>query len=214
MIWNKTKIYDIYSGARATNKTGTGTSYGINLNYSKTICRNLFAKVGIGYFKQKFGIHRGFDFKETNTVTGLFYTTKFYSYHSLNYFGAIGYNKILSKNTGKILPKNSGFRFLAVYNFFDTYKQGFKHDFDNVFLGNVNPQIRKDNYSFGSSIVLKAGVNRSLYKNWGVGLDLLIPVYNRWRKDKIFRENMNEFYGSDFSIGSSVSFIYHFPQRK
>lgn len=208
-IWNKTTIYDTYSGARASNKTGTAISNGINLNYSKTIYKNFYAKIGFGYFKQKFGIHRGFDFEQPVVSAKVFYTTKYYSYYLIHYFGGIGYNKVISKNRGKILPKNSGFRFLVIYNFFNTYKQDFKHDFDRNLLGNPNPQIRKDNYSFGSSIGLQAGINRPVYKNFGIGLDILLPVYNNWRKDKIFKENMSEFHGSDFSIGTSINLIYN-----
>lgn len=213
-IYNKTTVYDIYSGARARNETGTAISNGVNLNFSRTVYKNFYAKIGIGYFKQKFGIHRGFDFKETVISTRLFYNTKYYFYHTLNYFGGIGYSTSLLKDHGKILPKSSGFRFLAVYNIFDTYKQEFKHDFTGNFLGNPNPQIRKDNYSLGSSIVLQAGVNRPLHKNFGIGLDVLVPVYNRWRKDKIFKEDMEEFHGSDLSIGTSVSLIYRIKTKK
>lgn len=210
-IYNKTTIYDIYSGARARNKTGTAISNGVNLNYSRTIYKNFYAKIGFGYFKQKFGIHRGFDFKESGTA--LFYTTKYYAYHTFNYFGGIGYSKSLSKDHGKILPKSSGFRFLAVYNFFNTYKQEFKHTYNSV-GGSINPKIRKDNYSFGRSLTLQAGVNRPLYKDLRIGLDILFPAYNRWRKDKIFKENMNEFHGSDFSIGTSVNLIYQIKTKK
>ncbi|MEQ1798608.1 MAG: hypothetical protein ABL872_11700 [Lacibacter sp.] len=210
LIYNKTTVYDSYSGARAADKSGTAISNGINLTYSKTIYKNLYGKIGIGYFKQKFGIHRGFDFEQTVATTNLFYSTKYYSYHSFNYFGGVGYNKILSKNKSKILPQNSALRLLAVYNFFNTYKQEFKHDFDNDNLfGNINPQIRKESYSLGNSIILQAGILRPIFKNFGIGLDLLVPVYNKWRKDKIFRENTDEFHGSDFSVGTSINLIYN-----
>jgi hypothetical protein len=213
-IWNNTTVYDAYSGARATNKSGTSVSSGINLNYSKTLYKNFYAKIGIGYFKQKFGIHRGFDFEQPNVVTGLFYTTKYYAYRSLNYWGGIGYNKLFMRNHGKILPKNSGFRVLVVYNFYATYKQEFKHDFDGNLFGNPNPQIRKENYSLGNSLGLQAGFNRPLFKKVGIGIDLLLPIYNKWRKDRIFRENINEFYGSNFSIGTSLNLIYNFKNKK
>jgi hypothetical protein len=212
-IYNKTTIYDIYSGARARNETGTAISNGVNLNYSRTVYKNFYAKIGFGYFKQKFGVHRGFDYEETVTITRLFYSTEYYSYHTLNYFGGIGYNKILSKSKSKILPKNSGFRLLAAYNFFNTYKQEFKHSFNSL-EGNINPQIRKDNYSFGSSIVLQAGVHRPLYKGFGIGLDILFPIYNRWRKDQIFREDMEEYHGSDLSIGTSIHLTYNIKTKK
>jgi hypothetical protein len=205
VIWNKTTIYNSYSGARAKDITGNAISNGINLNYSRTIYKNLFAKIGAGYFKQKFGMQRGFDYEETHTISGLYYSTEYYSYSTLTYFGGVGYNTIIGEKYN--------LRFLAAYNFFNTYKQEFKHDFNGL-PGNINPQIRKDSYAFGSSIVLQPGISRPLYKNFRIGIDILLPVYNKWRKDKIFREDMNEFYGSDFSIGGSINFIYHFVPKK
>lgn len=213
LVWNKTTVFDIYSGARAANKTGNAVSTGININYSRTIYKNLFVKIGAGYLKQKFGIKRGFDFEETRFVTRLFYTTKYYAYDCLNYFGGIGYNKSFSKINSKILPNNSEIRLIAIYNFFNTYKQEFKHDFNNDLFGNLNPQIRIENYYLGNSLVLEAGIYRPIGKQFKVGLDILFPVYNKWRKDKIFKEDMNEFYGSGFSMGSSINFIYHINKK-
>ena len=199
-IWNKTTIFNSYSGARAKNITGEAISNGINLNYSRTIYKSFFAKVGVGYFKQKFGIQRPFDFEETGGITtNLLYHTKYYAYHNIHYSVGIGYCKPLNK-------KYSG-NFLAVYNFFNTYKQEFDNGgYTSVFYG--NPQVRKEKYAFGNSVVLQAGLSRHLYKRFGIGLDVLLPIFNKWRKDAIFREDTNEFYGSNLSIGTSLNFIY------
>lgn len=213
-IYNKVTVFDIYSGARARNRTGTVIGNGANLSYARTIYKNFYAKVGFGYFDQTFGIHRGFNFKETVTQTKLFYTTKHYSYYSLNYSGGIGYNALISKGKSKILPKNSAFRFLLAYNRFNTYKQVFEHDYGGNLFGNPNPQIRKDVYLLGSSVVLQTGLNVPVYKGFGIGIDLVAPVYNRWRKDEIFKDDMSEFHGADFSIGSSISINYNFKTNK
>lgn len=208
-LWNNTTIYDTYSGARASNKTGNAWSYGTNANYSFGLTKKLFVAVGLGYFNQRFGVNRGFDFYEPNNVTGLFYTTKKYSYKSFNYFGGIGYRVKIKKIKGKIIPVNSEVRFSAIANFYNTFQQEFQHDFGANFLGNPNPQTRNNSYQYGTTIQLKAGVVRPIYKKFKIGIDLVMPVYNKLRKDEIFKENPQEYHGVNFSIGASVNLIYN-----
>ncbi|MCZ2140391.1 MAG: hypothetical protein LC096_03275 [Bacteroidia bacterium] len=207
-IWNSTTIYDTYNGARAKDKSGKAWSNGTNLNYSFGLSKKLFANIGFGYFNQRFGIHRGFDFYEPNVVTGLFYTTKTYSYKSFNYFGGVGYRiKVKSKNEN-ILSVNSEIRFSAIANFFYTFQQEFQHDFGENFLENPNPQIRKRSYQYGTSVHLKGGISRPIYRKIKIGVELTVPVYNRLRKDEIFRENTSEYHGINFAIGTSINLIY------
>lgn len=207
-IWNKTTIYDTYSGARARNKTGKAWSYGTNVNYSFGLNKKLYANAGIGYFNQRFGIHRGFDFYEPNVVTGLFYTTKNYSYKSFTYFGGIGYRIQLVGMKTKVLPENTEVRFLALFNIYNTFQQEFDNGgYHDPYYG--NPQKRRNSYYYGTSLFLKGGLVRPIYKNFKIGVDLAVPVYNRWRKDEIFRENTSDFHGTDFSIGTSINLIYN-----
>jgi hypothetical protein len=208
-LWNNTTIYDTYSGARASNETGSAWSSGTNVNYSLCLTKKLFATIGLGYLNQRFGVNRGFDFYEPNVTTGLFYTTKNYSYKSFNYFGGIGYQVKIKKAKGKILSVNSEVRFSAIANFYNTFQQEFQHDFGENFLGNPNPQIRKKSYQYGTAIQLKAGVVRPVYKKFKVGIDLVMPVYNKLRKDEIFKENPDEYHGVNFSIGTAINLIYN-----
>jgi len=206
-LWNNTTIFDIYSGARASNKTGSAWSYGTNAKYSLGLTKELFATIGVGYFNQRFALRRGFDFYEPNVVTRLFYTTKNYSYRSFNYFGGLGYQVNLKKALGNILPVNSEFRFSAIVNFYNSFQQEFDNGgYHDPFYG--NPQTRNDNYQYGTSIQLKAGVVRPIYKKFIIGLDVVVPGYNRLRKDLIFKENPDEYHGVNFSIGSSINLIY------
>lgn len=69
--------------------------------------------------------------------------------------------------------------------------------------------VRKTNYHFGSSITVKGGLLCPLSKKIKAGVDLVLPVYNRWRKDFIFKENPDDYYGADFSIGMSLNLIYN-----
>ncbi len=178
------------------------------MNYSFGLTRNVFAIVGLGYFNQRFGIKRGFDFYEPNSTTGLFYTTNRYSYSCVNYFGGLGFRTQLEKKRGKIIKTNSDLRFSAIVNIYNTYQQEFKHDFGANFLGNPNPQIRKNSYQYGTSIQLMAGILRPVYKNFKIGIDIAVPAYNRLKKDEIFREDPQKLHGVNISIGTSINLIY------
>ncbi len=207
-LWNKTTIYDVYSGARAADKSGNALSYGTNASYSFGLGKKLFATLSLGYFNQRFGIKRGFDFYEPNVVTGLFYTTKSYSYKSLNYFGGIGYQVKIKRVNRKILPVNSEVRFYAIVNFYNSFQQEFQHDFEWNLFENPNPQIRQRSYHYGTSFYLKGGIVRPVYEKLKIGIDMVVPVYNRLRKDEIFRESTSEYHGINLSIGTSINLIY------
>lgn len=197
-IWNTTTIYDSYSGTRSSSKTGNAWSYGTNANYSVSLTQKLFVTVGLGYFNQRFGVNRGFDFYEPNVVTGLFYTTKKYSYKSFTYFGGFGYQVKIKKENGKIIPLNSELRFSAIANFYNSFQQEFQHDFGANFLGNPNPQTRKNSYQYGTTIQLKAGIVRPVYQKFKIGLDLVLPVYNRLCKDEILKKALRNIMGLIF----------------
>lgn len=201
-VWNKTTILNSYSGARAKDITGNALSSGININYSRSIFKDFYTKIGIGYFKQKFGVQRPFDLKQTVVTASILYSTKYYLYKNLHYFFGLGYEKALRHDYN--------LHFCLTYNRFDTYNQEYKHNFSDDYLGNINPQIEKQNYHFGQSLISQFGVSKKMYKNYKIGLDLLVPLKNKWRKDEIFREDSNEFYGSGFSIGGSINLIYSF----
>lgn len=190
VVWNTTEIYNSYSGARAKNISGCAMSYGANLTYSKNIYKSFFATIGIGYFMQKFGIKRPFDYNDP--ATNLLYWTDNYYYQCLQYIGGIGYNHTLNKNyqlTGTL-----------TYNQFNTFRQVFKPDW-----GSPDAQVENKKYSFGKSIIISGGVNRTLTKRLSIGINILFPVYNQWRKDIIFRENANEFHDSKIVIGAAIT---------
>ncbi len=204
---NNTTIYDVFSGARASNKSGKKWSHGTNINYSFSLSKKWFSTIGLGYFKQSFGVKRGFDFYEPNIVTRLFYTTKEYSYKTLHYFGGFGYSINLKKNIGKIFPLQTEIRLATIANFYNSTEQVFDNGgYHDPYYG--NPQIRKSSYFYGSSIQVKGGILRPLSKKIKIGVDLIIPVYNKFRKDKIFKENVNEYHRVKFSIGSAINLIY------
>ncbi len=207
-LWNKTTIFNVYSGARAKNITGEAFSSGFNLNYSRTIYKNFFARVGVGLFNQRFEIVRPFDFDQTGgALTKILFSTKYYSYSTLNYSGGIGYNWDLKKYK---------LRLIGLYNLFTTYKQEFRSDASDIFTstyGHTNPQIRKDKYTFGHSVFMQLAIKRNLGKNFGIELSAVLPLYTKWKKDEIFKEDTNAFYSPDASLGGAFSFIYQFNSK-
>ena len=48
--------------------SGKVISYGININHCRTIYKNIFGIIGIGYFKQVFGIPRPFEFDDPTNL--------------------------------------------------------------------------------------------------------------------------------------------------
>ncbi|MBL7727555.1 MAG: hypothetical protein JNM68_07720 [Dinghuibacter sp.] len=208
-IWNKTTVNDVYGGARASDKTGNAWSNGSSIHFSFGLNQKLYASLGVGLFNQQFGIQRGFDFYEPNNVTGLFYSTKKYGYKSVHYSGSIGYRKKAGARLAKSFLKKTEARLSATYNLYQTYRQEFTHDFGSNFLGNPNPQIRKANYRYGTSVALNAGLVNPVFKSLSMGVQLVVPVYNRWKKDAIFRDAANEYHGADFSSGACIQLIYN-----
>ena len=199
IIWNTTEIYNIYSGARADYISGSAVSYGININYLQKIFKSIYVTGGIGYYNQRFGIKRPFDFNG-DTITNLGYYTEHYAYSSINWFVGIGYRHWLNATyslSGSI-----------ALNSYHTFSQKYT---PNAFSGYEYKkyQVEKRNYSLGKSLNLNAGVNRKISQKLLAGVELVIPVYTNWKKDRIFRENENEFYNSNFSMGTNICIKYN-----
>jgi len=199
VVWNSTKIYNSYSGARGKDISGTAFSNGINVTYERMINTNLFAVIGIGKYKQKFGIQRPFDYDDPST--NLLYWTDRYYYECIQYTGGIGYKYEISEKYN--------LKGLLTYSRFDTYRQEFIPQYTSIEAGGKS-QVETKKYSFGKSVILTGKVSRSLTKNIGIGVDLLLPFYNRWRKDLIFREDTDQFYGSKLNVGFGITASYKF----
>lgn len=180
--------------------SGTAISYGATITYSKNIYKGFFATVGIGYFKQNFGIRRPFDFNG-DTITNFGYYTKKYSYENINWIIGLGYDHELNKN----YSLHGGLFFNTLYSIRQKY---IPSKLTNYTFKKY--QVETNSFFFGQVLNLNVGANKKLSPNLSVGADLVLPVHTKWRKDKIFREPENKFYRSKFSIGTSISFKYNF----
>lgn len=197
-IWNNTEVFNVYSGARARYISGKAISYGLNANYTQFLFRGLFVTGGVGYFNQNFGVERPFDFNGDYTALG--YHTKRYTYSSIHLLVGAGYQFLLNKHY--LLA--AGLTFNQLFSYRQKYVPAF-------FSGDQFKkfQIEKSFSSFGQFIYLSIGTSRKINQRFSAGADLVFPVYTKWRKDRIFREDEAEFYRSKFGFGMNFSLKYN-----
>ena len=199
IIWNNSEAtYYILGSPKHPN--GNAISYGLNVNYSRTIYKKLFALAGIGYFKQKFGIKRPFEYTAPDGTKPAVYT-EYYAYYNIYLLLGVGYQKILTKNlsiNGKVLCN--------VYN-------SFKQKYSQKYFPNSN-EINKKSLSIGSMISFDLGMERFINNKISIGTGIVLPLYTKWNKDAIFfrngySSNEQQIARNKFSIGIAFSCYYH-----
>lgn len=203
VIWNNTRIFNVYSGTGAEYISGSAISYGVNFNYSRSLYKNFFLTGGVGYHIQNFGVRRPFDF-DGDTITKLQYNTKRYAYSNLYWFLGAGYFRQLNNNYNLIgsITYNRFYSFRQ--EFIPTGFSGFQHK---------ETQVEKRYFFFGASVNLNAGLERHFTSRLSLRTDLALPVYTKRRKHKVFRENENEFNHSRYNVGINISLLYHLNQN-
>lgn len=176
-----------YSGRVSTDYLKmTGVSYGISLSYKLPIKRKLFIKAGLGYFKYKFD-----KLDNTNTLTGeshvrpidfisplfILYSTDKYLYNNLMLRTGLGKAFDLNKKLSIV----ASFDLTAYYTFSQYYHLAF-----NPWDGNLDFN-RKNKMLFGFSGSLSISILKQ-YKGFQIGPSLVVPIYDSWKKDTVFRE--------------------------
>ncbi len=200
VIWNSSEA-TYYALGSPKHPKGKAISYGLNINYCFPLYKDFYGKLGVGYYKQKFGISRPFNYTPPDGTKPVVYTTH-YDYDNFQFLIGIGYRKEFVKDwffNGEIL-----------YNIFNSYRQKY---FQNYFPNNT--EINKKSLSIGNAINFEGGIEKNVSNKISLGANLIIPVYTHWNSDKIFT---NSYYSTDelviarnkYSIGVSVSFYYHF----
>lgn len=197
VIWNNSEAEYYRLGSRKES-TGKGISYGININYSKSIYKSVYVVFGVGYFKQTFGISRPFDY-DTQLAFG--FSTKSYHYNSIELFGGVGYDFFITKNVWA--------HALVGYSQYYSYRQKYVNN------STVSDQINYDRITVGKMINFNPGVEKKINKKNSLSLNIIIPFGIHWYNDKIFN---NLGYSNDeqkiarnkFSVGTSISYNYIF----
>lgn len=67
----------------------------------------------------------------------------------------------------------------------------------------------------GSTIITSIAIEKAISRKFSIGLDVLLPVWTHWNNDGVFikydySNNTQQIAQNKFSIGSSVSYNYHF----
>ena len=209
---NVVEIKDNWTPPTAINYkeylSGKSLGYGINLNYSfrPTFIikdKRFLLNVGVGYFQQRFDINRPFDY---NSLVQIIYYTDYYVYHCLNLSAGLTYN----------LP--IGEKYLLTGNLFYNQQNSFRQDYTPTYSRPNRgfegfTQTNTNQIDFGKMLNLSFGINSNIGNKFSVGLNVLIPIYTRWRNDKIFKDDPSTFSSPKFSIGSSISLTYYFKTK-
>jgi hypothetical protein len=178
---------------------GSAIGYGANVNYLfrpglLLKNKNFRITVGAGYFNQKFNIIRPFNYSSQIYIG--FYTED-YSYHCLQGAAGLAYSYPLGKRY-----------FLSsqlTYNWLHSFKQKYsptREDFPT--------QVNKAQISFGNMLLLSVEGQRMIGKNLSMGLNIVAPLYTKWRNDNIFDDDPSTFFHPKFSLGASLNVVYHF----
>lgn len=198
IIWNNSET--IQSSLGSNNyQSGKAFSYGININHSRTIYKNVYGVIGLGYFKQVFGIKRPFDF---NSPTDLLFSTESYFYDNAHLYGGIGYKLTV----GKAFVINGQ----MTYNHYFSYSQ--KYIVNKEYQ---TWQINKKTTSIGYMINMNAGIEKNINRAISIGLDVTLPILTHWNNDEMFFKNnyydhAQQIGRNKFSIGTIISCNYHF----
>jgi hypothetical protein len=212
VIYNNVEVKDNWTPPTAVNYkeylSGSSLGYGVNLNYSfrPTFIlkdKHFLLNVGVGYFNQRFNISRPFDY---NSFLQIIYYTDYYVYHSLNLSVGLTYNLPLGK------------KYFLDGNLFYYQQNSFRQDYtptssppNRGFDGFT--QTNNNQIDFGKMINLSVGVNRNLGSRFSIGLKIIIPVFVRWRSDKIFKDDPSTFYTPKFNLGTSVGLTYYLKNK-
>lgn len=200
---NSNGVY--YSLGNRREPTGKAVSYGININYTRTIYKGWITSLGVGYFRQSFNIIRPFNFSG-DTVTNLLYSTKKYNYHCLELNAGFGYSYALN-NKYKLNGVGS-------FNSFSSFKQNYNPNGQSPLVPSPN-QVNKKYFIIGYNFNASLGLEYLLSKKISIGADVIVPVITKWKNDEIFIKSL---FGNDsqkiaenrFSIGTMLSCKYHF----
>lgn len=194
--WNHSEA-TYYRLGSPYHRKGNALSYGVNINYAQPVYKGVYAKIGIGYFIQSFGIIRPFNYGGPLQVL---WSTDSYSYFNTQLSGGIGYKKAISKAT--FLNGN------VVYDQYYSFKQKY------INRSPTGNRINHKAITTGSIIRLNTGVERKIYKHISIAIDIMLPVFTHWNNDPIFTTSdyavdEQQIARNKFSTGLSISAYYN-----
>lgn len=196
VIWNNSEA-TYYQLGSPKYPSGNAISYGLNINYSYPFYKSVYGKIGVGYFKQTFGIIRPFNY---DSPIQFGWATNSYNYYNAHLYGGIGYKRAVSKG----IFINGNVTYNQYYSFRQKYING----------SPVSSQVNHKSITIGRVISFDVGIERKISKRIYVAVDVIFPTCTHWNKDEIF---INNYYSNDeqqiarnkFSAGTAFSCYYY-----
>ncbi|MBS1758203.1 MAG: hypothetical protein JSU03_13090 [Bacteroidetes bacterium] len=197
VIWNNSEA-TYYQLGNPKYPSGKAISYGLNIDYSHTLYKGIYGKIGVGYFKQMYAIKRPFNY---SSPIQFGWSTESYSYDNVHVYGGAFYKMTISEKTNL----NGGITYNQYYSFRQKY----------INASPVPNQINHKSISLGSSADLEIGAERIISKKVSVAANIVYPVYTHWNKDEIFiyygySDDTQQIARNKFSTGIVVSCNYNF----
>lgn len=209
IIYSKVEFVNNWSPPTAINRQNQfdGTSLGtaINLNYSfhPTLLiknKNILVNIGVGYFNQQFNVRRPFDY--SSPLQPVFYTDN-YVYYGLQGILGLSYRY------------TTGGKYFLLANLSYSWMHSFRQEYtptSNYGYGELT-QTNYNQIDFGNILILAVGLNRNLGDKIALQLNVLAPLYTRWRNDKIFKDDTSTFSHPRLSLGFSIGVAYNLKSK-
>jgi hypothetical protein len=183
-----------------------GLSWGAKINYKYLLGKNFRVKAGAGYYRYRFNDINSSNIKgnahsrpidyptpiPTDFFPGFVYKPRTY-YTDRYWYNCLSWNIGLEKAI-PVSPTVSIFTSVDLSHYY-TFSQGYHID-DVFFSTEFEPAITngrvlihkvKEKQFFGYGGSLQLGLTKSIQK-YAIGPSLLLPVFDTWRKDELFRE--------------------------
>jgi len=201
--FNKYSTFDdFFERSFSTKVNLKGTKFGIEAYYLKSITPKWEGRVGLGYFKYSFNSITNNDLRTNSTYPYrpiqvpypdaiLFYTNNYY-YNTFTIYAGI--DRVLYEKGNYRLTLGGGIQ--PYFSYSEQY---------NVTYETYADYKQKESYFFGFSGNLNSALTKSV-GNFYFGPKIIIPVFDKWKKDDIFREKANEYRSNWFSgIGAGFT---------
>jgi hypothetical protein len=169
-----------------------GLSWGITTSFKKAFAHRYYLKLGAGYYRYTFNklhnYHPPFGTGNTREVDYpsplfiLFYTDKYW-YNTIA--GNLGLERWFALKSN--LKITTGINWNPYFAYSKNYHITYGSNGTTHSVNYVVPQKRY----FGYSVNLTAGIQKQV-KCFLIGPTIILPVYDRWKKDEKFGENDNE----------------------
>jgi hypothetical protein len=188
---------EMVSGASQTKQLATAVNFGLRLQLHANVSRHVSVSAGIGYFRERFNIRRGYDHVQLNLGRDSFlvYTlTKYYAYRLLEF--PLTFTFLFTPN---IRSAGLSLTYIPAFSISTLYEGGVAiYGANKVYSGT----------RFYSHSVLVSGLIPVTVGRRYFSIEPYIRVVRSYKKDKYLYENPNEYTNRSLdAIG--VSFAYH-----